>query len=309
MVEQRGIMAEAQFDDLANPGDLHRGAGFSAYINGLGAVLSLALVAGVVAWGYQLAVRDVAGVPVVRALDGPMRVRPDDPGGVAADHLGLAVNRVQAEGLAEKPAERLVLAPTPVALEAEDQPQPVLAAAAVAQGLTPRGEIAAALSGLTGDARIETAEDMAVAAALAQALIEDEPVAIEAVVDASSEVDLLDDLPAPISSVRPVLRPKTLAANSPSGLDVDPASLTVGTRLVQLGAFESRDQALAEWTRLNQGFEPFMADKNRIVQMTETSGRVFYRLRAVGFSDLAHARRFCAAILASQASCIPVLIR
>ena len=304
-------MAEAQFDDLANPGDHHRGAGFSAYINGLGAVLSLALVAGVVAWGYQLAVRDVAGVPVVRALDGPMRVRPDDPGGVAANHQGLAVNRVQAEGLAEKPADRLVLAPTPVALEAEDQPQPVLAAAAVAvaQGLTPKDEIAAALSGLTGNPRIETAEDMAVAAALAQALIEDEPVAIEAVVDASSEVDLLDDLPAPTSSVRPVLRPKTLAANSPSGLDVDPASLTVGTRLVQLGAFDSRDEALAEWTRLIQGYEPFMADKRRIVQMTETSGRVFYRLRAHGFADLTDARRFCAAILASQASCIPVLIR
>ena len=39
------------------------------YANAAGAVVSLALLVGVGIWGYQLLVRDVSGVPVVRALN------------------------------------------------------------------------------------------------------------------------------------------------------------------------------------------------------------------------------------------------
>lgn len=302
-------MAEANLNDLAGPGPNGQSASYSTYINGLGALLSVALVAAVGVWGYQLAVRDVAGVPVIRALEGPMRTQPQDPGGVAATHQGLAVNQVQAEGIAEASADRLVLAPTPVALADEDQPQVILAAAQVETIPTAEEEIAGALDSLTGDEKIETAEDLAVASALAQALIEEGEVTIEAVRDVSSEPNPLDDLPAPKSSIRPVLRPIAALAATPDSLDVDPTSLPLGTRLVQLGAFDDEEQALAEWTRLAEMYQPFMADKKRIVQMRENSGRTFYRLRAVGFKDLAEAKRFCASILDSQASCIPVLTR
>ncbi len=72
-------MAEAHFDQIPRDENPSSGGGLSSYINGFGAVISLALVGAVVAWGYQLAVRDVSGVPVIRALDGPMRIQPDDP--------------------------------------------------------------------------------------------------------------------------------------------------------------------------------------------------------------------------------------
>jgi hypothetical protein len=36
---------------------------------------------------------------------------------------------------------------------------------------------------------------------------------------------------------------------------------------------------------------------------------VFYRLRAHGFADLSDARRFCAAFVAQNVDCIPVLNR
>ena len=44
-----------------------------------GALTSVALVAGLGIWGYDLAMRDLNGVPVVAALEGPMRVAPEDP--------------------------------------------------------------------------------------------------------------------------------------------------------------------------------------------------------------------------------------
>ena len=87
-----------------------------------GAASSVALVVALGLWGYRLAVRDIAGVPVIRALEGPARVAPEDPGGAIADHQGLAVNDVVAEGAAAPPAERLVLAPKPVELTLEDGP-------------------------------------------------------------------------------------------------------------------------------------------------------------------------------------------
>jgi hypothetical protein len=85
-----------------------------------GAALSLALLAGVGVWGTKMVMRDVSGVPVVRATEGPMREAPADPGGDAAANQGLAVNAVAAEGTAAAPADRLVLAPPPLELSLED---------------------------------------------------------------------------------------------------------------------------------------------------------------------------------------------
>ncbi len=89
-------------------------------VNMAGAVCSVALVLGLGLWGYQLAVRDVAGVPVMRALVGPMRVAPADPGGDQACNQGLSVNAVAAIGTAAPVAEQLTLAPRPIDLEPGD---------------------------------------------------------------------------------------------------------------------------------------------------------------------------------------------
>ena len=87
-----------------------------------GAGLSLALLIGVGVWSYQLIARDVAGVPVVRAVQGEMRIRPADPGGAQALNQGLAVNNVAAAGGTAGPSERIVLAPEPIDLSSEDAP-------------------------------------------------------------------------------------------------------------------------------------------------------------------------------------------
>ena len=86
----------------------------------IGAGVSLALLIGVSVWGYQLITRDISGVPVVRAAEGPMRVQPDSPGGTVADHQGLSVNEIAAVGTASQPADRLILAPAPLDLSEDD---------------------------------------------------------------------------------------------------------------------------------------------------------------------------------------------
>ena len=76
-----------------------------------------------------------------------------------------------------------------------------------------------------------------------------------------------------------------------------------------MGAFDSPEIARAQWDRLQGQFGDYLAGKSRVVQQAQTGGRTFYRLRAMGFTDLSDARRFCSALVAEDADCIPVVSR
>jgi hypothetical protein len=90
---------------------------------------------------------------------------------------------------------------------------------------------------------------------------------------------------------------------------VDVESIPTGTRLVQLGAFESPEVARSQWQQISGKFEDYFEGKSRVVQRAESGGKTFYRLRAMGFTDLSDARRFCTALLSGQADCIPVVVK
>lgn len=288
-------------------------------VNIAGAVTSLGLVVGLGVWGYQLAVRDVRGVPVIQAMDGPMRIAPADPGGEIADHQGLAVNAVAAVGIAAPPPEKLVLAPRPVELAPEDTaglgatPMPGLEeASAPVSALTANADLALAAAPPTESATpTEVAVDAALAEALGEIAVED-PVADTVALELPSE-------PAPEGAITVSIRPKArpgarsaavpvaeAAQTLPAPTEVDPATLTPGTRLVQFGTFDTAEEARAEWSRLQGRFGELMAAKAMVVQPAESGGRTFYRLRAHGFEGEDDARRFCSAFVTEDAVCIPV---
>ena len=107
-------MADADYDDFygydgyetqGGAGPLAAGR-WQRLVNGAGALTSVALIAGVGVWAYKLAVRDVRGVPVVQALEGPARIAPENPGGELALHQGMAVNEIAAEGTAGAASRR-----------------------------------------------------------------------------------------------------------------------------------------------------------------------------------------------------------
>ncbi|MRU13974.1 SPOR domain-containing protein [Roseovarius sp. A21] len=287
--------------------------GFARMANLAGAAVSLALIVGIGVWGYKILVRDVSGVPVVRAAEGPMRIQPDDPGGRQALNQGLAVNEVAAEGTAAGPVEQLILAPEPLDLTLEDTP-PTEVAAAPEDEITPTAEAAEPLS----------AEDEAVQLAAVEALaneLTDGVAPLEELAPAEDDTPEATAEPAVAEglgvSLRPKLRPAGLSnvrqvaavATSDGPRDVDPDSIPAGTRLAQLGAYASAEVARKEWTRLSGRFEDYLQDKDRVIQKAQSGGRTFYRLRAMGFDDLSDARRFCSALVAENAECIPVVTR
>jgi hypothetical protein len=116
-------------------------------------------------------------------------------------------------------------------------------------------------------------------------------------------------------SIRPMWRPGTIAARTPASVapvitrDIDPTSLAEGTRLVQLGAFDSPAIAIAEWDRLSARVPDYFNGRARVIQQASSGGADFFRLRAHGFDDLGATRRFCAVLMAQSAPCVPVTVR
>lgn len=326
-------MAEITFGEAygeAGPG-ARRGA---SIVHLAGGVVSLALIVGIGVWGGKIILRDVTGVPVVQAMsDGPMRIAPENPGGEVALHAGLTVNDVAALGEAGPPEDRLVLAPGAMDISEEDM---ALAEEAEADGDRPLNadEILALADRVAAEAEAEmlvqasvqmdvdvdvpdAPEEDPVAAALAEA-IEAEPVS-EPV--PGPEV-IAVSVPGVKRSIRPATRPRAILASAAvsRGAVTTPAALSeaeipvsgelpVGTKLVQLGAFDSAELARTEWRRISGRFADFMAGKEPVIQQASTGGRTFFRLRAQGFADLSDARRFCAVLTAENAACIPVVVR
>lgn len=326
-------MADIEYGDTVAEVYPSRGAGLVSLINWLGAISSAALIVGLAWWGYQLMVRDVTGVPVVRALDGPMRVAPADPGGKNTDHQGLAVNNIAAVGEAEDPADRLVLAPKPTVLAPEDLTSGELTALEVEAEIAARlaGENSARSEGavietVTSDAEADEpiAQDRATLIEATLQMVQDpEEADLPLMIDPDAQAAVLQDvIPASVAGVARSLRPKArpttilaslnLVAPQPSEnvvASIDPVDIPVGTRLAQLGAFESPEIAEQEWLVLSERFDDFMGDKSRVIQEAQSGGKVFYRLRAYGFEDLSDARRFCSTLVAGKANCIPVVTR
>lgn len=326
-------MADLEFDsyDGGYPAGPQR---FGRAINIAGAVCSVALVLGLGVWGYRLAVRDVTGVPVFRAIEGPLRMAPADPGGKQAMHQGLSVNAVAAAGTARPVPDSLRLAPKDVDLASEDVagladlPLAAMTASATeadAQITTPAPMVAAeeqsavsaaiaeAVSGEEGAAPIEEiSSDVAVtdatAAAVAEAIAAPPPVVAEPV---AAQVATLRPRarPANLQAAAAVTRSEAAVPAAPPAAAVDTASLTAGSQLVQLGAFDDEAQAQREWDRLQGQFADLFGGKAMVVQSAQSGGRTFYRLRAAGFAGAEEARTFCNTLLGGNSTCIPVTQR
>ncbi len=304
-------MADVEFGEFAaaDPRGSGRKERFQQLVNGAGALTSVALVVGLGVWGYRLAVRDVTGIPVIRAIEGPARIAPQVPGGQLAAHQGLSVNTIAAEGAAAAPPDRLRLAPRAPDLGDEARTM---------------GELAASMEEVPSAEAATAGVDTTTASPAA----EPQPLAL---------VVLSADVPGVARSPRPMLRPAGFVPDAaapvtvPDGGDamaeaaaaavaealagrttaeeVAPEALPDGARLVQLGAFDSPETARAEWDRTAERFGTLMEGKERVIQEAESGGHTFYRLRVAGFEDVADARNFCVALLAEGANCVPAQVR
>ena len=280
----------------------------------VGAALSLSLLTGAIGWSYQLIVRDINQIPIVRAQLGPLRVAPDDPGGLTAANQGLSVTQLAVN---ERPllSDEIFLAPAAEVLSEEN----------VALQISEEN------SSITNKEKFDTLEvstenslDLKILpeqnatglasnneAVLSTAAFSPKKLEIENAV--SLALSLTNEVNSSFNSLRPKIRPVVLNQIQTDNIAQSVANelvvtLPIGSAVVQLGAFESKSLAQIEWQRLEALLGSVLTSKNMMVQKAESGGKVFYRLRAFGFDDLSDARQFCSAVN-DKVACIPVVTR
>ena len=224
---------------------------------GLGGLLLVGMA------GYAVMGRRPATVPVIQADARPIRVKPENAGGMqfaGADELGgdAAPGSEKMAPVAETPA--------PQALRAQmQQASPVPEAAASAAA--PPAPVAPVVAGSSTGATTG-------------------PVT-------SPGASPLPDTPArPGAGAKPQGAAVTGVAK-PAGAGM----------VVQLGALSSEASALAEWQKLSKGAPDVFASHQPAVQKTERDGKTFWRLRTGGFTDMADATTFCTKVRAKGGAC------
>ena len=276
----------------------------------IGAVLSLSLLAGAIGWSYKLVVRDINQIPIVRAQLGPLRVAPDNPGGLTAANQGLSVTQLSVN---EKPllSDEINLAPAAEILN-EETSASLLREVDKLNQIDETYEIkeinaenTISLDGSSGAMKGETAsktESLVAQVAFSQKKVEIEN-AVSLALSITSEFD------PSLTSLRPKTRPRSVQQNRELIVSKEPMSkLPIGSAIVQLGAFDSKSLAESEWRRFEKLLGSILAPKQMIIQKAESGGKIFYRLRASGFNDISDARQFCTAI-SDKVACIPVVTR
>jgi len=209
-------------------------------------------------------------VPVVAADNRPIRVKPDNPGGMKIDG---AENDVFSGGTDTADAS---LAPPPEkpdakALRTEAAPPPIVQAPA-ATDMTPPSPTTKSVAAVNGPS---SARPGVVASA---------PAVIPA--------PLAPAIPAPVAPARP-----QIGAVEPH----PPASGHAA--MVQLAALSSENAAHEEWQQLSKRMPDLFNQRRPVFSRTQRDGHIFWRVRTAGFADVAQARSFCGRVRAKGGGC------
>jgi cell division septation protein DedD len=206
---------------------------------------------------------------VVQADDRPVRVKPENPGGLQVAGIN---NEIYNES-ADDSAARLAPAPevpNPAALQAaQPRSKPVPPEAPPAH-VTQQAATAARV------VKPETAPPPA-APARPAAVTPARPPAV-----------------AKAEQARPAAAPAPTAEKRPA---------TGGRVAVQLAALSSEDGARTAWRTLSKRMPELLGSRQPVYARAERDGKVFWRVRTGGFSDLTEARGFCDQVRAKGGAC------
>lgn len=233
------------------------------------AVLALLGFAGIIWYAYQWGVGGVAPeeLPVIRAEEGPSKIRPESPGGLEVPYQEtLALNDLQPDP-AKPQVERLLPPPeTPL------PPPKVVAPAAPVDAPPP-----------------STAE------------IAPEPAPTAPVAPPAPETTAKSAPPAPEP---PKAVPAAPAAPAPTAA-TQTAAVPSNGFVLQLASLKAKERASAEWSRLQKSFPTLLGSRQLVVLPVDLAGRgTFYRVQAGYFPNRAAAEAVCKQLKAKSQDCL-----
>ena len=239
------------------------------WLAGAVALAALGGFAGIVWYAYDLGIRagSESVAPLIKAEEGPAKIRPEEPGGMEVPNQDKLVYSRMNPGEPPPPVEKLLPLPeTPVAKPA-----------------------ASPEDGSTGNAK-----KVAEAAPTAEG-----PAA------AKGKAKLQPALPAP--KIAGPEKAKKEEAMAKAGAELAVIAPALGGYAIQLVALRSRDRAQEHWRKLRKAHGDILGDLTHTVVTADLGDRgTFYRLRAGRLPDRAAAERLCAKLAARKVGCLVV---
>jgi len=288
--------------------------------------LAAALVVGV--GGWSMLGRHGQGVPVIEAESGPMRVKPENRGGMqiaGADEQVLGGTSNTKEALAPQPETPELQALHAQIAAAARQEQVKQAEATPEQLSAPDAESGAAdqtppaagadasppagAAGSPADADDQAAdvpraaEKPAVRKPAHEAAATHRAAPHRAVASESPAARQAESASPDESQPAERPRPVAAASSAPAAETGAHAGGVPGGVQVQLAALTSQQGAQATWERLVHRMPDLLGGKHPAVQRVERDGHVFFRLRTGGFADLSEAAAFCERVRTKGGGC------
>ncbi|WP_187830368.1 SPOR domain-containing protein [Siccirubricoccus phaeus] len=255
-----------------------------------GGALGVVAVAGAVAWGLSRS-SGPRTIPVIEPDNRPVKVRPENPGGLQVPNQDQLVLEPAA---VRRAAERSTGANARLA-EGPEAPALDQLRRQAAPPAPPAAQAPAADS--ASDAAPGPAPGPQASALVAPGLAP--PVAAPATPAAPAPIA------APPVPATPVAAPP--AAPAPAAAPVAIAPVAHGRAQVQLGALNSEESARAEWERLSRRIPELAGFQPRVTRFDRGEGQApLYRLRAGNLSDAAAARALCDLVRARGGACTPI---
>lgn len=260
----------------------------------------------VVAGGWSLLNRGPAQVPVIHADARPLRVKPENPGGmrVAGGTDDLYVRGDRLGDALGAPAET----PNPAALRAQRQADVATQAAANQPLANQQVGAQAAMSPPATmpmpqpAARADWQDDLAAPAAPVQMQApapQPAPRASAASTPQIAAPAINAPMPMPVPLAAPASAPVQAAATA-----APRATSAPGHALpVQLAAVPSESAAHAEWARLVKRMPDLLGGRKPDYLRVDRDGHSFWRLRLGGFVDENEANTFCEKVRAEGSGC------
>ena len=307
-----GRRAEGAAPELG-PLDAHAQAPRGRAVSVIVAVIVLVGLAGIVWYAFDWGVGQVetARLPVILAEPGPIKSRPESPGGLDVPHRDkLVLNELSPDP--EKPLVERLLPPP----ETPKPPQPSRAAEAP-MAAAPVEIEAGPITGASPpppspDDQPAPGKSVVMTPEAAAPPPADAPEPPEPVASVPAPPEPAASAPEPAEAATSAPAAETTAQPPPPAPDVQTAARTPsvapsGAYVVQLAALRARDSARPAWARLQKAHPMFLGDKELTIQEVDLGERgIFYRVQAGFFPDRAGASALCQALKARQQDCLVV---
>ncbi len=247
-----------------------------------GAAVMAVMAVVFLAYGWLTTPVSHGDLPVVQAIDDPVKVKPESPGGLEVPYQEqLVLNGEEPAESGEPTVERLLPPP-----EEPQWPPPE------PEGLAPVGSTVPGQS------------ESGITAAAPQTPTEP----IEVMPAQTAEPKAETPTPAVTQTAAAPTEPETKAPE-PEAVTPEPVAKTMPTasgHLVQLASITSRDATKPAWKKLQAAHPDLLGDLALSVQRAEVNGKTYYRIQAGPFPNRTTALDVCAQLKTQKQDCLVV---